>query len=110
MGELYRINSRFCKALIARQEESPVVEQIGDIFASFVSEFTAYIEYGGSQAYSKWLLNEEKSINPEFTDFIKVFHMLLIFRNANEIHSVVNYLWKVSWADLQPDWAGILYF
>lgn len=72
MRELYNVNSKLFRKLIARQNENYVVYSIGDIFVNIVDEFYPYVEYGSQQIMAKFLLDEEKANNPEFVKFLKV--------------------------------------
>ena len=109
LGELYSINSKLKRKLIARQRENPVVETVGDIFASIVDEFYPYVEYGAGQIFAKYVLDEEKANNPEFAKFLKVcaFVKVSFSRNVNATRIVENFLLKVFWRALPREWAVI---
>jgi hypothetical protein len=80
MRELYNVNSKLFRKLIARQNENYVVYSIGDIFINIVDEFYPYVEYGSQQILAKSLLDEEKANNPEFVKFLKVILILRLTR------------------------------
>lgn len=67
---IHAVSSRFAKALTERQQKSPVVQHIGDIFLEFVPQFEPFIYYGAKQLEGKFEFENEKSINKEFAKFV----------------------------------------
>jgi hypothetical protein len=80
ISELYNINSKLLKKLIARQKEAYVVDKVGDIFANITHEAYPYIEYGAQQVFAKNILDEERITNPELAKFLKDTEKLPEFR------------------------------
>lgn len=69
--EVHNVNSRLADALTRRQQQSPVVNNIGDIFLEFVPLFEPFIKYGSNQLYGKFEFEKEKSSNPAFAKFVE---------------------------------------
>ncbi|KAL7269219.1 RHO1 GDP-GTP exchange protein 2 [Rhizina undulata] len=69
--EVHSVNSRFAEALTRRQEQSPVVNNIGDIFLEYVPLFEPFIKYGSNQLYGKSEFEKEKALNPAFARFVE---------------------------------------
>ena len=69
--EVHAVNSKLADALTRRQQQSPVVENIGDIFLNFVPLFEPFIKYGSNQLYGKFEFEKEKSSNPDFARFVE---------------------------------------
>jgi hypothetical protein len=67
---VYRVNVALASALTRRQQESLIVHEIGDVMLQYVSQFEPFVSYGANQAYAKYELDREKSINPAFAKFI----------------------------------------
>ena len=84
IGELYNINSKLKRKLIARQNEDYIVHSVGDIFLNIVDEFYPYVDYGAGQILAKFLMDEEKNNNPEFAKFLKVISYFV--RALKETH------------------------
>ncbi|KAK5004570.1 RHO1 GDP-GTP exchange protein 2, partial [Cryomyces antarcticus] len=68
--EVYAVNYRMAEALTRRQQENPIVRNIGDIFIYFVPNFTPFIKYGSNQLFGKYEFEKEKASNPAFTRFV----------------------------------------
>lgn len=68
--EVHNVNSQMARELTRRQEESPVVKNVGDIFLRFVPRFDPFIKYGASQLYGKYEFEKERASNPAFTRFV----------------------------------------
>ncbi|KAF7731444.1 RHO1 GDP-GTP exchange protein 2 [Apophysomyces ossiformis] len=66
---IHAINSQLVAALKARQKETPIVSQIGDIMLEFVQRFEPYIQYGARQHEAKYELEYEKYVNKDFDAF-----------------------------------------
>ncbi|KAM7222860.1 CNH domain containing protein [Rhypophila decipiens] len=67
---IHAVSSRFAKSLTERQQKSPVVEHVGDIFLEFVPQFEPFILYGSKQLEGKFEFENEKSINKDFSRFV----------------------------------------
>ncbi|KAK5656198.1 hypothetical protein OQA88_4959 [Cercophora sp. LCS_1] len=67
---IHAVSSRFAKALTERQQKSPVVQHIGDIFLEFVPQFEPFIYYGAKQLEGKFEFENERSINKDFAKFV----------------------------------------
>ena len=68
--DVHAVNSRLADALTRRQQENPVVRNVGDIFLTFVPRFDPFIKYGANQLYGKWEFERERAANPAFQRFI----------------------------------------
>lgn len=69
--EVHSVNSRLAEALTKRQQQSAVVNNIGDIFLEFIPMFDPFIKYGSSQLYGKYEFEKEKASNPAFAKFVE---------------------------------------
>ncbi|KAK1750245.1 CNH domain-containing protein [Echria macrotheca] len=67
---IHAVSSKFAKSLTERQQKSPVVHHIGDIFLQYVPQFEPFIHYGSKQLEGKFEFENEKSINKEFSKFV----------------------------------------
>ncbi|KYG46662.1 hypothetical protein M433DRAFT_64713 [Acidomyces richmondensis BFW] len=68
--EVHSVNARMASALTRRQQQNPVVKNIGDIFLEFVPQFSPFIKYGANQLFGKFEFEKEKSSNPAFARFV----------------------------------------
>lgn len=68
--EVHSVNSKLAEALTRRQQENPVVRNVGDIFLNFVPRFGPFIKYGASQLNGKYEFERERSENPLFSRFV----------------------------------------
>lgn len=69
--EVYMVNSRMAEALTRRQQQNPVVHNVGDIFLEYVPRFTPFIKYGANQLFGKYEFENEKRTNPQFARFVE---------------------------------------
>ncbi|KAK0628611.1 CNH domain-containing protein [Bombardia bombarda] len=67
---IHGVSARFAKAMTERQQKSPVVSNVGDIFLEFVPQFEPFILYGAKQLEGKFEFENERSINKEFAKFV----------------------------------------
>lgn len=68
--EVYKVNSKVAEALTKRQQQSPVVYNVGDIFLEYVPRFAPFIIYGRSQLFGKYEFENEKRANLAFSRFV----------------------------------------
>ncbi|MBE7181991.1 MAG: hypothetical protein INR71_12440, partial [Terriglobus roseus] len=68
--EVYKVNARLADALTRRQQQSPVVFNVGDVFLEWVPKFAPFITYGRSQMFGKFEFENEKRSNPAFSRFV----------------------------------------
>ncbi|KAF2858943.1 CNH-domain-containing protein [Piedraia hortae CBS 480.64] len=68
--EVHAVNARMAAGLTRRQQASPVVKNIGDIFLEYVGRFGPFIKYGANQLFGKYEFEKEKSSNPNFARFV----------------------------------------
>ena len=68
--DVHAVNHRLAEALTRRQQESPVVRSVGDIFLTFVPRFEPFVFYGAHQLFGKYEFERERSINPIFSRFV----------------------------------------
>ena len=68
--EVHSVNASMAKALTRRQEQNPVVRNVGDIFLDFVPRFEPFIRYGSNQLYGKYEFEKERASNPSFSRFV----------------------------------------
>lgn len=69
--EVHSVNSRMAEALTRRQQEHPVVRNVGDIFLTYVPRFEPFIKYGANQLYGKYEFEKERSTNAAFARFVE---------------------------------------
>ena len=68
--EVHAVNSKLAEQLTRRQQENPVVKNVGDIFLSFVPRFDPFIQYGANQLNGKYEFEKERQSNVAFTRFV----------------------------------------
>ena len=68
--EVHSVNAKLADALTRRQQENPVVRNVGDIFLSYVPRFEPFVTYGAHQLFGKYEFEREKSNNPNFSRFV----------------------------------------
>ena len=68
--DVHSVNSRFADALTRRQQENPIVYNLGDIILQFVPRFEPFVHYGANQLFGKYEFEKEKSANPHFSRFV----------------------------------------
>ena len=68
--EVLAVNSRMAEALTRRQQNSPVVRNVGDIFLEFVTKFGPFVKYGSNQLFGKYEYEKEKQSNNAFAKFV----------------------------------------
>ena len=69
--EVHAVNSKMAEALTRRQQENPVVRNVGDLFLMYVTRFDPFIKYGSTQLYGKYEFERERSLNPAFSKFVE---------------------------------------
>ena len=69
--EVHAVNARMADALTRRQQENPVVRNVGDIFLTYVPRFDPFIKYGANQLYGKYEFEKERSTNAAFARFVE---------------------------------------
>jgi hypothetical protein len=67
---IHGVSSKFARSLTERQQKSPVVKCVGDIFLEFVPQFEPFILYGSKQLEGKFEFENERSINKDFSRFV----------------------------------------
>ncbi len=67
---IHGVSSRFAKSLTERQQKTPVVKNVGDIFLEFVPQFEPFILYGSKQLEGKFEFENERSMNKDFARFV----------------------------------------
>lgn len=68
--DVHAVNSKLADALTRRQQENPVVRNVGDLFLNFVPRFGPFIKYGANQLIGKYEFERERSENPLFARFV----------------------------------------
>lgn len=68
--EVHQVNSRMAESLTRRQQENPVVRNVGDIFLEWVPKFGPFIKYGANQLWGKHEFELERTRNPVFSKFV----------------------------------------
>lgn len=68
--EVHAVNAKLAEALTIRQQQSAVVKNVGDIFATYVPRFDPFIKYGSNQLFGKYEFEKEKASNPVFAKFV----------------------------------------
>ncbi|KAJ3217106.1 RHO1 GDP-GTP exchange protein 2 [Dinochytrium kinnereticum] len=69
-AEILAVNTKLLQKLIHRQNESHIVDKIGDIFINIAKEFHIYVEYCGNREFSRNEIAAEKAQNAKFRDFL----------------------------------------
>ena len=67
---IHGVSSRFARAITERQQKTPVVRNVGDIFLEFVPQFEPFIFYGSKQLEGKFEFENERSLNKDFSMFV----------------------------------------
>ena len=70
ISEVYGVNGKLAEALTRRQQENPVVYNVGSIFLEHVPRFAPFITYGASQLFGKFEFENEKRSNIHFAKFV----------------------------------------
>ncbi|KAL1915675.1 uncharacterized protein VTP21DRAFT_6434 [Calcarisporiella thermophila] len=70
MMEVHSVNSQMSAALQKRQQAYAIVDQIGDILAEYTALFEPFVTYGAHQIVSRFVFEKEKSLNPQFAEFV----------------------------------------
>lgn len=68
--EVHGVNSKLAEALTRRQQENPVVRNVGDIFLAYVPRFEPFIHYGANQLFGKYEFERERAGNINFSRFV----------------------------------------
>jgi hypothetical protein len=68
--DIHSVNAKFAEALTRRQQENPVVRNVGDIFLQFAPLFQPFITYGANQLFGKFEFERERSNNTVFSKFV----------------------------------------
>ncbi|KAF4548874.1 Rho1 guanine nucleotide exchange factor 1-like protein [Elsinoe fawcettii] len=68
--EVHAVNVRLASALTRRQQQNPVVRNVGDIFLEYVPQFSPFIRYGANQLFGKFEFEKEKASNQQFARFV----------------------------------------
>lgn len=68
--EVHAVNSKMADQLTRRQQENPVVKNVGDIFLAFVPRFDPFIQYGANQLNGKYEFEKERQSNVAFSRFV----------------------------------------
>ncbi|KAG8525800.1 uncharacterized protein KY384_000560 [Bacidia gigantensis] len=68
--EVHAVNAKLAEALTRRQQDNPVVRNIGDVFVEFVPRFDPFIKYGANQLWGKYEFERERAHNPAFQKFV----------------------------------------
>ena len=74
--DVHSVNSRMASALTRRQQQCPVVPNVGDVFLEYVQQFGPFIKYGSAQLYGRCEFEKEKNSNPMFQRFVDVTERL----------------------------------
>ena len=69
--DVHAVNARFAETLTRRQQEDPVVYNVGDVFLQFIPRFEPFVYYGARQIFGKYEFEREKTINPTFARFVE---------------------------------------
>lgn len=68
--DVHAVNSKLADALTRRQQENPVVRNVGDLFLNFIPRFNPFIKYGANQLIGKYEFEKERSDNAFFARFV----------------------------------------
>lgn len=67
---IHSVSSKLAKGLTDRQQVGHVVRNVGDIFLDCVPAFEPFIQYGSKQLEAKYAFENERSTNPNFSQFV----------------------------------------
>lgn len=67
---IHSVSSKLAKGLTDRQQAGHVVRNVGDIFLECVPAFEPFIQYGSKQLEAKYAFENERSTNPNFSQFV----------------------------------------
>lgn len=67
---IHSVSSKLAKGLTDRQQAGHVVRNVGDIFLDCVPAFEPFIQYGSKQLEAKYAFENERSTNPNFSQFV----------------------------------------
>lgn len=68
--EVHSVNQKMADQLTRRQQENPVVRNVGDIFLECVPRFGPFVKYGANQLWGKHEFEAERTRNPMFSKFV----------------------------------------
>jgi len=68
--EVHSVNQKMADQLTRRQNENPVVRNVGDIFLECVPRFGPFVKYGANQLWGKHEFEAERTRNPMFSKFV----------------------------------------
>lgn len=68
--EVHAVNQKMADQLTRRQQENPVVRNVGDIFLECVPRFGPFVKYGANQLWGKHEFEAERTRNPVFSKFV----------------------------------------
>ena len=68
--EVHSVNQKMADQLTRRQQENPVVRNVGDIFLDCVPRFGPFVKYGANQLWGKHEFEAERTRNPIFSRFV----------------------------------------
>ncbi|TID15736.1 hypothetical protein CANINC_004265 [Pichia inconspicua] len=71
INEIWDVNHRFAEALVRRQQKSPIVDTIADIFLEYIPQFTPFITYGAGQVIGKYEFDRQRRHNALLRRFIE---------------------------------------
>lgn len=67
---IHGVSSKFARSLTERQQKTPVVKNVGDVFLEYVPQFEPFILYGSKQLEGKFEFENERSVNKDFARFV----------------------------------------
>ncbi|KAI8069915.1 hypothetical protein BC940DRAFT_271374 [Gongronella butleri] len=68
--DIHRHHARFARALQRRQQEHPIIVQIGDIISKYMQGLSLIVRYGAHQHQGKAAYEKEKLLNGKFHAFV----------------------------------------
>jgi len=68
--DVHAVNAKLADALTRRQQENPVVRNVGDLFLEYVPRFDPFIKYGANQLWGKYEFEKERTSNAMFQRFV----------------------------------------
>lgn len=68
--EVHAVNQKMADQLTRRQQENPVVRNVGDIFLENVPRFGPFVKYGANQLWGKHEFEAERTRNSMFSKFV----------------------------------------
>ncbi|CAO3596706.1 unnamed protein product [Absidia cylindrospora] len=71
ISKIHQAHARFARKLQKRQNDHPIIVEIGDLLLKYATNFDLIIEYGAKQHEAKFIYEKERYLNPKFDAFVE---------------------------------------